>query len=487
MSARRVASVTGLLFAALCLFSNAQPIGNDPRVAAALELARTWVEAQRAYERIPGVSAAIVHDQEVLWIGGFGLADVAAARPAGPDTIYSVCSISKLFTSIAVMRERDAGKLRLEDPVGKHLSWFRLKRAEGEGDVTIEGLLTHASGLPRESDYPYWSPPDFRFPTHEQIVERIGSQPALYTPETNFQYSNLGLTLAGEVVAAASGVPYDRYVRSNILQPLGLSSTTPEMPESERGKRLATGYSALDREGKREPTPFFAARGIAPAAGYASTAGDLARFASWQFRLLQKGGSEILKATTLREMHRIHWVEPDLETLWGLGFAVWKSGDKVFVGHGGSCPGYRTQILLMPAEKIATVFLSNAQGVAARRWTQRLYDIVEPAVRAAVKGKEKAKAPDPALRRYAGTYSAQPWAGEVAVLPWEEGLTLLYFPTMDPVKDLEKLKKVGENTFRLIRKDETLGEEIVFEIGPDGKASRFTRHSNFSVRIKSAE
>jgi CubicO group peptidase (beta-lactamase class C family) len=484
MFARRVASVTGLLFAALCLFSNAQPIAGDPRVAAAMELARTWVEAQRAYERIPGVSAAIVHDQEVLWAGGFGLADVVAARPAGVDTIYSVCSISKLFTSIAVMRERDAGKLRLEDPVGKHLSWFRLKRGEGEGDVTIEGLLTHASGLPRESDYPYWSPPDFRFPTHEQIVERIGSQNALYSPETNFQYSNLGLTLAGEVVAASSGMPYDRYVGSNILQPLGLTSTTPEMPESERGKRLATGYSALDREGHRAPVPFFTARGIAPAAGYASTAGDLARFASWQFRLLQKGGSEVLKATTLREMHRIHWVEPDLETLWGLGFTVWKSGDKTFVGHGGSCPGYRTQILLMPAEKIATVFLSNAQGVAARRWTQRLYDIVEPAVRAAVKDKDKAKAPDPALRRYAGTYSAQPWGGEVAVLPWEEGLALLDLPTMDPVKDLEKLKKVGENTFRLIRKDETLGEEVVFEIGPDGKASRFTRHSNFSVRIK---
>jgi len=95
-----------------------------------------------------------------------------------------------------------------------------------------------------------------------QIIERIGSQPALYSPETNFQYSNLGLTLAGEVVAATSGMPYDRYVRSNILQPLGLSSTTPEMPESERGRRLATGYTALDREGKREPRPFFTARGI---------------------------------------------------------------------------------------------------------------------------------------------------------------------------------------------------------------------------------
>ena len=108
---------------------------------------------------------AQVKAEEVLWIGGFGSADVAAGRPADAGTIYSICSISKLFTSVAVMRERDAGKLSLDDAVGKRLSWFRLKRAEGEGDVTIEGLLTHASGLPRESDYPYWSPPDFRFPT----------------------------------------------------------------------------------------------------------------------------------------------------------------------------------------------------------------------------------------------------------------------------------------------------------------------------------
>jgi CubicO group peptidase (beta-lactamase class C family) len=158
-------------------FASAHALREDPRVASSLELARTWLEAERAYERIPGISAAIVHDQdEVLWEGGFGQADGTGGRPASADTIYGICSISKLFTSIAVMRQRDAGKLLLEDPVGKHLSWFRLKKTRGEGDVTIEGLLTHASGLPRESDYPYWSAPDFRFPTREQIIEKIASQ-----------------------------------------------------------------------------------------------------------------------------------------------------------------------------------------------------------------------------------------------------------------------------------------------------------------------
>jgi len=471
-----------------CPLSAAAPdaasIAGDPRVASALELARTWLEAQRAYDQIPGVSAAIVVDQQVLWSGGFGQADLASGRPASADTIYSICSISKLFTSVAVMRQRDAGKLRLDDPVSMHLPWFALKRTEGEGAVTIEGLLTHASGLPRESDYPYWSAPDFAFPTHDQIVARISQQDALYTPETHFQYSNLGLTLAGEVVAKTSGMSYADYVRANILGPLGLTSTTPEMPDNQRGARLATGYSALDRQARRQPVSFFKANGIAPAAGYASTVGDLGKFASWQFRLLSSGGAEILKATTLREMQRAHWVEPDLQTIWGLGFVVWRNDSKIFVGHGGSCPGYRTALLEMPEDKVAIVFMANANGVDSDRWAQRLYDIVGPAVRAAVKEPGKGKTPDADLGRYAGTYSEAPWGGEVAVLPWEDGLAMLDLPTMEPVKELVKLKKTGEHTFRRIRKDESLGEEIVFEMSSDGRPTRYKHHSNYLPRVR---
>jgi CubicO group peptidase (beta-lactamase class C family) len=474
-----------LLLAALAPGAAAQPAAAlDPRVASALELARAWLEAQRAYDAIPGISAAIVHDQQILWSGAFGLADVAAQRPATADTLYSICSISKLFTSVAVMQQRDAGKLHIEDPVGKYLPWYRLQKMEGEGDVTIEGLLTHASGLPRESDYPYWSAPDFRFPTHDEIVQKLPSQSALYTPETRFQYSNLGLTLAGEIVAATSGTPYPEYVRKNILDPLGLRSTTPEMPEAERGKRLATGYSALDRQGKRKALPFFLARGIAPAAGYASNAEDLARFAQWQLRLLEKGGTEVLKATTLREMYRVHWAEPDFKTLWGLGFAIRRDGEKTLVGHGGSCPGYRTALLLVPEDRVAIVFLANAQGVDSGKWAKNLYDIVAPALRDAKKDAGKGSAPDPSLSRYAGAYDSQPWGGETVVIPWGEGLAILDLPTMNPMEDLEKLKKVGEHRFRVIHKDETLGEEIVFEMGPDGHATRYIHHSNISPRIR---
>lgn len=475
--------LAGLLALAGARSAAPQAAADDPRVASALELARGWLEAQRAYQQIPGLSAAIVHDQQLLWSGGFGKADLATGTPAAADTLYSICSISKLFTAIAVMQQRDAGKLRLDDPLARHLPWFALKRREGEGEVTIEGLLTHAAGLPRESDHAYWSAPEFSFPTREQIIERLKEQEPLYAPETVFQYSNLGITLAGECVAAASGVPYADYVRREILDPLGLRSTTPEMPENERGRRLAVGYSALDREGRRQALPFFRTNGIAPAAGFASSVEDLARFASWQFGLLGNGGSAVLRATTLREMQRVHWVEPDLETLWGLGFEVYRNESKLLVGHGGSCPGYRSQLLLMPEERIATVLMANAQGVDAERFAQRLYEIVAPALRSSGKRPERSRAHRPELRRYAGTYSDAPWGGEFLVLPWEDGLGLVELPTMNPLKDLLKLKETGEHRFRRIRRDEQLGEEFLFEMDGQGRPLRFKRHGNYYPRV----
>ncbi|HYK42824.1 MAG TPA: serine hydrolase, partial [Thermoanaerobaculia bacterium] len=270
----------------------------------------------------------------------------------------------------------------------------------------------------------------------------------------------------------------------NVLEPLGLRSTTPEMPETERGRRLATGYSALDREGRRTVVPFFQARGIAPAAGYASNADDLARFAQWQLRLLEKGGTEVLKATTLREMQRVHWAEPDFKTLWGLGFWIQHEGNKTYVGHGGSCPGYRTQLTISPTDHAAVVFMTNAQGVPASRWTKKILDIVTPALSEARKNPGKGKSPDPSLRRYTGTYDSQPWDGETAIVPWEEGLAMLSLPTSDPMEDLEKLKPAGEHRFRVVHKDDSLGEEVVFEMGADGRATSFTRHSNISPRIR---
>jgi CubicO group peptidase (beta-lactamase class C family) len=471
----------------------AADLADHPRVVEALRVMDVWLEAQRAYDRIPGLSAALVHDQETVWTGAYGLAHPDRQEPATVETIYSICSISKVFTAVALMQLRDGGHLTLSDPVDRHLPWFQLRQAHaGAPPVTVLGLLTHASGLPRESDHPYWSAPDFQFPTREEIIAGLRNQETLYPAWRYFQYSNLGLTLAGEIVRELAGIPFEEYVQERILEPLGLAQTRPYMPRELWGGQLATGFSAITRDGDRKPVPFFHARGIGPAAGFSSTAPDLARFAAWQFRL-RGDTEEVLHAHTLQEMQRVHWVDPGWDTFWGLGFGVYRSDGTTFVGHGGSCPGYRSQLLLQMDDRVAAIVLANASGVDVGQLARGMHALLAPALKEAAgknaeggdaEGGAQAAASTADLDRYLGTYDAFPWGGETAVVRWKDGLATLPLPTGNPVRALTRLEHVEGHTFRRIRDDDQPGETIRFEVDADGRATALLRFENRYPRVR---
>jgi len=487
----RLAAVVALGLAIMSLPAAAvaadetRSLAEDPRVTDAIHAWEEWVEYQTAINRVPGVSVGVVHDQELISANAFGLADPATGRVAKTDTLYSICSISKLFTSVAVMQQRDAGKLRLDDPVSDYLDWMKIEDVHpDDGPITLRALLTHSSGLPRESDYPYWTAETYPFPTHDQIVSRLPEQKTLYPASRYFQYSNLGLTLVGEVVAVTSGKGYGNYVRSSILEPLGMASTFPEMPNDVPRERLAVGHSARKRDGSRDVIPIFKVEAIAPAAGFASSVEDLARFASWQFRLLSNGGTELLRASTLREMQRVQWVDPDWKTTWGLGFAVSHDGDRTFVSHGGGCPGFYTHFRLQPKAKLGVIVLTNSIGSEVGTFTLRGFDLIGPAVKSAVDDPDGAPERDLELDRYVGVYDSI-W-GQSAILQWEDGLAELWLPTRNPKDSLARLKKSSEHTFTRVRKDDAdqPGEEFVFEIADDGTIKGFWRHSNWYPKVR---
>ena len=102
--------------------------------------------------------------------------------------------------------------------------------------------------------------------------------------------------------------------------------------------------------------PFTGSKGIAPAANISSNIEDLARYISLQFRDGKRNGAQILKGSTLREMHRVHWLRPNWSSGWGLGFSVWRQDDKIVIGHGGWIAGNRTQIAFIPKEKSASLY-----------------------------------------------------------------------------------------------------------------------------------
>ena len=474
--------VPGLVPSAGCAQSAGDPTG-DPRFEQAVDLFEAWLDAKMDYEKLPGVSVGLVHDQDLVWAKGYGYAHPDAAVPATPSTMYSICSISKLFTSIGVMQQRDAGKLRLDDPVSDILPWYDLEQVHPDGPpVRVEGILTHSSGLPRESAQPYWTGPDFPFPTRDEIIDGLSDQETLYPGERYFQYSNLGMALAGQIVEQASGMTYDDYIRAHILDPLGMSDTYTDIPEQHKGDRYATGYTRLGRDGQRHKAAFFKAHGIAPAAGFASTVEDLARLASWQFRLLEDGGTEVLGVNTLREMHRVHWVDPDFDTMWGLGFSVSERDGERTVGHGGSCPGFRTTFQLKPARKLAGIAMISAQGASPDDVWSKMMATVGAALESIQDDPGGGTARPASLAEYEGLYESN-W-GETVILRWDDSLVAVRVPNNDPMEAMTRLRSTGEDTYQRVRDDGELGEAYVFHRDDSGTIESFSVHGNYSRRVR---
>jgi CubicO group peptidase (beta-lactamase class C family) len=452
------------------------PVAADSRLANELALAERWLAAQRAYDRVPGLSAAIVHDQDLLWSGASGYADLETRQPAGSDTIYGICSISKLFTGIAVMQLRDQGKVRLDDTVSELLPWYNLNQSfEGSPPVTLESLLSHSSGLPRESDAPYWVGPDFIFPTREEVRSLLGGQSTLYPAQRYYQYSNLGLTLAGEIVSERSGEDYDSYIEAHILEPLRLSDTSTGFPTDSREPRVATGYGYAGREDSAPAMPRYDARGITPAAGFTSTALDLARFASWQFRVLDGASDEVLSGNTLREMQRVQWMEQDWSVARGLAFGVYRLGDRTVTGHAGDCPGFNTRLFLDPVSKYAVITMANRNMTDVDGYAATVFDILE-AGGTPQASRAESEGATVNLDDFVGGYDARPWHGEDLVVRWKDGLAIVGMPTSNPLKDLVRLKHVEGDRFQTVRSDGQAGHEVVFTRDDSGQVTHIAYH-----------
>jgi D-alanyl-D-alanine carboxypeptidase len=457
-------------------------IAADAGVRSAIGLLSAWIESQMAYSGLPGLSIGLVHDQELVWATGFGRATLEPARPATPDTLYRIASITKLFTSTAIMQLRDAGKLRLDDPLVEHLPWFRLSHGHAEAPpITIRHLLTHTAGLPREAGSPYWTDGDF--PSAAQVRTRVAEQSAALPTETEWKYSNLGLALAGEVVAAVSGRPYTDYVVEHVLEPLGMRRTWVTTPPSDHPD-LATGYTRRLPSDDRSPAPFTDCQGITPAANMTTSVSDLARFAMLHFRDGPPGAAQILRGSTLREMQRVHWLEPDWEAGWGLGFRITRFKGKTYVGHGGSLRGYRTQVQLCSADRIGVIVLTNADDGNPVQFADKAFQWVAPAIVKAV-GPSTPAGPPAGWERYAGRYRSA-WI-DVQVLVVDGRLAMIDPSQPEPLLTVTWLQPESEHAFRCETKNGfgTHGERAVFELGSDGRVARLKVGDNFLTPVAS--
>jgi CubicO group peptidase (beta-lactamase class C family) len=192
-------------------------------------------------------------------------------------------------------------------------------------------------------------------------------------------------------------------LKAAYLRPLGMKTTTP-IPTSNL-PHLAVGYGRRVPGNPRDVEPFLDIEAERPAGSLASTVEDLARFASLQLRDGPAGGAQVLKGSTLREMHRIQWLRPDWRSGWGLGFSVRRVGDQVRIGHGGSLPGHLTRIEIAPADKLAVIVLTNANDGEPGRYVDQAFTLLTPAVAKATAASKPTSTPDSSWEKYVGTYT----------------------------------------------------------------------------------
>jgi serine beta-lactamase-like protein LACTB len=365
------------------------------RYATAIKAIETLVERERIDAGIPGISVAIVDDQTVIWSKGFGHADLAKTRPATPDTVYRVGSVSKLFTDIAVMQLADEKKIDIDAPVTKYLPDFK-PAGEGADKITLRMMMAHRSGLIRESPVGSYFDPDR--PTLEKTIASINGIALVYPPGTKTKYSNTAIAAVGLALEKVDGRPFARAVRERVLVPLGMVSSDFE-PTAAVKKNLAEALM-WTYHGREFPAPTFELGG-APAGCMYSTATDLAKF---MIAVFADGKGLGLRHGTLAEM-----LTPQFEKSgFGLGFMIGDLDGRKRVGHGGAIYGFSTELAFLPESKLGVAVVANKD--VTNRVTTRLADAILTSLSAAKEGKalpvanEQQTIPRELARRFAGKY-----------------------------------------------------------------------------------
>lgn len=439
--------------------ASSRSIGEDPEIPAALALVEARLEAERIRRNIPGLSAVVVYDQQILWSKGFGFADVERRILATPQTIYRVASITKLFTATMLMQLRDAGKVGLEDPVIQYVPELQLRsRFADSPPITLLQLATHTSGLSREAPMDYWR--TLRFPAVEAMVAALTQDgERIFPPYHEWKYSNVGYAILGLALSRAAGQPYFDYVEQNILRPLGMHDSGFHPAPG-----LAIGYALP--EGDAPPKPVFQPDygGYGPATSLYTHVEDIAKFISLQFRDGPAGGSQILRGSSLREMHTAHWVQPNWQGGWGIGFRITRLGPYTAIGHGGGIQGFRTDVSLIPALKLGVAVFTNTNS-DPDELTAMMLELLGPVVERVQQRNQPALPPTPVeWRRYLGIYRTD-FGSRVRIRLRNRRLEMV--PAEEPVATPVVLTPIAPLQFRM-QGGWASGESLRFEVDSQG-------------------
>lgn len=329
-------------------------------------------------QEIPGLAIAVVEDGRVVYSHGFGvLALNRKNESVTPRSLFHMASITKPFVATSVMQLVEKGKMSLDAPITSYLPYFKMADPRAS-TITIRQLVTHSSGMPDVEDYE-WDKPQYDDAALERYVESLADQKLVFAPGERVQYSNIGFEILGDAVSKASGVSFDEYVQRNILQPVGMRDSTLLVKET--NPSLMTWGHELDGNGH----PFVSLvypynRAHTPSSNLHSNVLDMSR---WAIANLQGGeidGHRFLQQGTRDRMwtpaREIAAPGPDVRRqAVGISWFLGQHRGRRIVSHGGGDTGYVTDLVLLPDQRKAVVWMVNVDYVGQGPLTRAALDV----------------------------------------------------------------------------------------------------------------
>jgi CubicO group peptidase (beta-lactamase class C family) len=427
-------------------------------VADACRYFDSWLALRREVDRVPGIQAAVYHDDAVVLSTAHGVADLDSGAPLTERHLFRIASHSKTFTATAVMQLVEAGRLRLDDTVAQ---WIDELAPAPIGDVTLRELLAHAGGVVRDGwDGDFWQL-DRAFPDRDELL-RIAADAADVLPRNErFKYSNIGYSLVGEVIERASGIPYRQYVQERIVDRLGLRDTGPDLDRA-RSDAFAAGHTALGYAARRITIDHVDTGAMTAATGLYSTASDLVTYASAHFA----DDERLLGNAAKRQMQHAGWRVDGTESEYGFGVEATTIGQRRVLGHGGGYPGHITRTYFDPTDRLAVSVFTNAiDGPALGLATVgvKLVDLAAKGV-----GGPTTDAPGVDPRSFCGRFATLWGVYDIATLG---GRLYQLSPTLvDPTVAPTRLEIVDRDTVRIAHTSGygSRGETLRFERSADG-------------------
>lgn len=322
---------------------------------------------------IAGVAVSVVDNKEILFSKGYGYSNLEDQKEIDADSsIFQIASISKLFTTTAVMQMVEQGKLELDADINTYLKTFQIDNPFPE-PVTIRTLLTHTSGLDYRMPLYTTSKGDKFFDSSENLENILQQQlpPIVRCPGNYCQYSVYGMALAGYLVEVVSGMSIDQYITENIIIPLEMENTSyglkkeimPDMVSPYRyfmgNYRMGT-YTLMDNH---------------PSGAICSSASDMGKFILFQLNKGMYKNEEILSEEFIEEMQKHQYPKEEKLTGYGLGFYETVRNGYRTIEHGGYLPSAGSKLSILPEKGIGVFIAINTDSVKSSKFCNEYVDL----------------------------------------------------------------------------------------------------------------